>query len=122
MKDTGAEKVRWERRFSKRVGYRRSGLYGLASKTPNHSTHTMNLSGTGLFLTASHVFELGTKLDITIRENEQYLKLEGIVTRIVQKEESTIFNSDCGMGIRFINKNQELLNIYNNEKSLTTLS
>ncbi len=106
---------RWERRFSKRVSYRRSGIYSAASMPPKHPAHTMNLSESGLFINTAQPLEPGTRLQFIIRDNGCYLKVEGIVTRNMMKEESIIFTSESGMGVRFLKPNDMLLKIYRDQ-------
>ena len=110
--DEQSTKVHWERRFSGRVSYPRSGMFGLPSEKPQFVTHIMNLSETGIFMNTSDVFDLGTKVHLVIRENGKYIKVEGVVTRVIRKDPSNMLGSDCGMGVRFIRSSEELLRIY----------
>ncbi|MCK5505908.1 MAG: PilZ domain-containing protein, partial [Thermodesulfovibrionia bacterium] len=99
--------VHWERRFSGRVSYPRSGMFGLPSEKPQFVTHIMNLSETGIFMNTSDLFDLGTKVHLVIREKGKYIKVEGVVTRVIKKDPSNLFGSDCGMGVRFIKSSEE---------------
>jgi hypothetical protein len=100
-----------EKRESKRVSFRKIARYG-STLPPKCRGHVVDLSATGIYINTNHVFKPGTRLHIVIEDGDSVHIVEGEVKSAKKVPAPLARSVKCGMGIKFVEPHEELLNIY----------
>ena len=100
-----------EHRESKRIPLRSKIKYGIANRLENVAICS-DLSETGVCIRTNNILEQGTKILMRIEFDGRNFDAEGVVMWARQVPKGLEKVKKSGMGVRFTEVDEELINIY----------